>query len=278
MTTALLTALLCAFSAATAWAGSTELRFLRDGAEVGRIDLAGLQRVCRAETVTIDDPYYGRKKSFRAFPLKEVLRAGFRAPATGLAREDFIFQALDGYLKPASGERVFEDGGYLAFADAELTRGETPAWQPIDRRQLDPGPYYVVWSKAGQDDAKGYPWPFQLAAIEIVTFEKKYPLTLPRTAAADSPAWTGFRIFRAQCFSCHSMNGHGGKIGPDLNIPQSIVEYRPVAQIRAYIRNPETFRYSSMPAHLGLADADLDGLVAYFEIMKTLKHDPKGKP
>ena len=38
------------------------------------------------------------------------------------------------------------------------------------------------------------------------------------------------------------------------NVPQSIVEYRPEAQIRAYIRNPLTFRYGAMPPHPHLDD------------------------
>ena len=71
-----------------------------------------------------------------------------------------------------------------------------------------------------------------------------------------------------------AINGEGGKVGPELNVPQSIVEYRPSAQIKAYIRNPEIFRYTTMPAHPGLSDADLDALLAYFQAMQSRKHDP----
>jgi mono/diheme cytochrome c family protein len=70
------------------------------------------------------------------------------------------------------------------------------------------------------------------------------------------------------------MNGQGGKIGPDLNVPRSIVEYRPEDQIRQYIRDPLAFRYTSMPAHKHLGDAQLDALVAYFRSMSRHKHDP----
>ena len=62
--------------------------------------------------------------------------------------------------------------------------------------------------------------------------------------------------------------------GPELNVPQSIVEYRPEPQIRAYIRDPRTFRYGNMPPHPHLSDADLDALLAYFRAMKDRKHDP----
>jgi mono/diheme cytochrome c family protein len=264
----------CVLFSAAAHAAGTELRFIRDGELVKEADLESLKNACKLAAVVIEDPYYKKTKSFLAFPLTQVLSFGFGQPAAALAKEDFFFQALDGYVKPASGERAVEDGGYLAFADGDHTRGSDPGWEPIDRRGADPGPYYVVWANPGQTDAKGYPWPFELAAIEIVHFDKKYPHTLPRSAPASSAAWRGFTTFRTQCISCHSINGEGGKIGPDLNVPQSIVEYRPVEQIKAYIRNPEVFRHSSMPAHSDLTDAALDELVAYFSTMKLLKHDP----
>ena len=250
------------------------LRFVRDGTVVRELDLDALKKQCKLAAVVIADPYYKKNKSYLAFPLKQVLALGFAESTADLAKENLFFEALDGYVKPADGARVVEEGGYLAFADADRTHGGDPAWEPIDRRGLDPGPYYVVWAKEGQTDARGYPWPFELAAIEIVHFDKKYPHTLPSAAPAGSAAWKGFDIFRTQCISCHAINGEGGKVGPDLNVPQSIVEYRPVAQVKAYIRDPKTFRYSTMPSHKDLSDAELDQLITYFTAMKSLKHDP----
>ena len=267
--------------ATTASAATTNLSFLRDGQVVKQLDLETLRQKCEVAAIVIEDPYYKKKKSFLAFALRDVLALGFGKPVKELAKEELQFEALDGYVKPASGARATEEGGYLAFGDADRSKGGSVGWEPIDRRGLDPGPYYVVWAKDGQTDAAGYPWPFELTSIEIVHFATKYAHTLPTAAAAGSAPWKGFETFRTQCIGCHSVNGEGGKIGPDLNVPQSIVEYRPVGQVKAYIRDPQTFRYSTMPSHRDLTDQQLDELVSYFSTMKTLKHDPAkagGKP
>ena len=256
----------------------TALQFVRDGRVVSTLDLAALRRACHEQTVAIDDPYYGRRKSFRACPLAEVLQIGFGAPPETLAGDEFLLRALDGYTKPSTGARLVEPGGFLAFADAERTPPDgPPAWEPIDRRQVNPGPYYLVWELSGDADPHRYPWPYQLARIEIASLATEYPHLVPTTASAGSPAQRGFEIFKSDCVACHALNGEGGRVGPDLNVPRSIVEYRPREQIKAYVRDPQTFRYTTMPSHTYLTDADLDALIAYFDAMSGLKHDP-GKP
>ncbi len=250
------------------------LRFSLDGTVVGSLDRAALEARCDTRRVEVDDPYYGRRKAFLACPLRTVLILGFGEVVSTYADRNFFLRARDGYVKPAAGSRLLEDGGFLAFADAERARGDDPGWEPIDRRQVDPGPFYLVWSGPQQNDVHRYPWPYQLASIEVARFETEYPNTLPRGAPASSSVWEGFAIFRSECIACHAVNGEGGSVGPDLNVPQSIVEYRPAEQIKAFVRNPRTFRYTSMPAHLHLSNRQLDALVAYFEAMKTRKRDP----
>ena len=63
------------------------------------------------------------------------------------------------------------------------------------------------------------------------------------------------------------MNQQGGKVGPDLNAPQSIVSYRSQNMIREFIRNPSRYRYTRMPDHQDLDDRALDELLAYFWFM-----------
>jgi mono/diheme cytochrome c family protein len=235
---------------------------------------ADLRARCGVRTVTVDDPYYQATHRFVACPLEKVFELGFGATPAALAREDLLFVALDGYARTAPGSQLAEGGAYLALDDAgRVARGES-GFDPIDRRQVDAGPFYLVWTGAGKNDGHRYPWPYQLARIERTRFEDRFPHTVPSGEPEGSPARAGFAIFRRECVSCHAINGEGGAVGPELNVPQSIVEYREPAMIKAYIRNPAAFRYTTMPAHPHLSDADLDGLVAYFTAMSARKHDP----
>jgi len=266
------------FAASGARAADDVLEFARAGQVEKSLSRAALEKECGVRTLDIDDPYYGRRMSFVACPLVKVLALGFGLDATQLAQQDFLFRARDGYVKPATGKKLVEPGGYLALGDAAREKAGESGWAPIDRRQVDPAPFYVVWEHADQDDTNVYPWPYQLVRIEIGSIGAEYPLIVPNGVTTGSDAWHGFEIFKTECVACHAINGQGGKVGPDLNVPQSIVEYRPVEQIKAYIKNPETFRYTSMPAHPNLGDAQLEQLVAYFRVMSAQKRDPGRTP
>jgi mono/diheme cytochrome c family protein len=259
--------------AAGARAEEAALRFLRDGAEVRSEPLSELIACCAPREVAVDDPYYGAAKRFRALPLAAVLARGFGEDAVQseeFARAEIQLRARDGYTRSASGATLLASGGFLAYGDAERPEG----FSPIDRRQVDPAPFYLVWQGEGRRDTNVWPWPYQLVEIEIADFAKSFPHVVPPDATPDSPVQRGFALFRAQCLACHSINGEGGKVGPELNVPRSIVEYRDPGVLRAFIRDPGAFRYTSMPPHPDLTDADLDALLAYFTHMSAHKHDP----
>ena len=214
-----------------------------------------------------------------ALSLSCVFVLGFEGEggAQGQRAKSLLLRALDGYTRPASGQDLLEPGAYLAFGEPRLMQGKTssPVFSKIDRRGVDPGPFYLVWIGVDQSDPHLHPWPYQLATIEVAPFSEAFPHTVPTDLDPDDMGWVGYALFQRSCASCHAINGEGGKDGPDLNNPHSIVEYRALPQIRAYIRDPQKTRYTSMPAHPDFSEADLDTLVAYFRAMSQRKYDPK---
>jgi mono/diheme cytochrome c family protein len=255
-----------------------ELAFKRDGEVVVTLARAQLLAACEPGIVAVDDPYYGLPKRFHAVALGCVFDRALGGPPA--ASDNLFLRARDGYTRPAAGSLLASADVWLAFGDADLSSGAPRSaefvakWEPIDRRQVEPAPFYLIWQGEGQNDPHRFPWPYQLAEIEIAPLDALYPHVSPPGAEPDSAAARGFSIFRAQCIACHAINGEGGSVGPDLNVPRSIVEYRPAEQIKAYIRNPRSFRYTTMPSHEALDAADLDALVAYFHAMSLAKHDP----
>jgi mono/diheme cytochrome c family protein len=254
------------------------LTFRREDGRETALEKGALAAQCGLREVEVEDPYYQGPHRFLACPLERVFELGFGAPLAAFADRDLLFEALDGYTRMAPGRQLAEGGAWLAFADAERAKRGESGFDPIDRRQLDPGPFYLVWSGPGRSDAHRWPWPYQLARISVARFEDRFPHTVPAGAPDGSPARRGFETYRRECAMCHAVNGEGGSVGPELNVPRSIVEYRPAEQIKAYVRSPQSFRYTSMPSHAHLTDADLDDLVAYFTYMSAHKHDPGPRP
>lgn len=246
------------------------LTFIDEGRPQATIPLKTLTQRIQVDEVRGYDPYYKKDKRFRALPLARVLALGF-PERRSLDDVELVFRAADGYAAYFRGALATEAGAYVAFEDLDVA-----GWEPIGPQRANPGPFYLVWSKPEQADLETHPRPWQLAKIEIVRFEVAYPHTKPPgERGPDDPAMRGYAIFRERCFKCHAMNREGGRVGPDLNVPRNILEYRPEEQVRAYIRDPSTFRYGNMPPHPDLGDAGLDALIAYLGAMKDRKHDPK---
>ena len=66
-------------------------------------------------------------------------------------------------------------------------------------------------------------------------------------------------------------------MGPELNVPKNVLEYWSEAQVKAYVKNPSTFRYGNMPPQPQLNDVDLDHLIAYLRAMQKAKFDAPEK-
>jgi mono/diheme cytochrome c family protein len=234
--------LLCALASAPARAAEPAISFQSDGRELLRLTAADLAARSDARTLSVNDPFYGKPKRYRAVPIKSLLTKAFGPAWVEDGVGEFFFEALDGYRSHARVPLLAEDGGMLAFADADAAD-----WEELPKEKVRPGPFYLVWAGAEQTPKNGYPWPWQVVSVRSAIIEDEYPKAVPRNAGEGSRAPAGWAIFRSSCISCHAMSGQGGSVGPDLNEPRGITRYRSKRELKAYIHKPSSFRHTKMP-------------------------------
>lgn len=244
------------------------LSFTEDGKQVGSISLSQITQTLDVREIAAFDPYYQHNKRWRAVSIERLLLAGFDRDPSALVDDEFVLRAEDGFAAYFPGKRLLEGGAYVAVSDLDQ-----PDWEPIGPRKDNPGPFYLVWAKPDQLDLETHARPWQLVSIEIVAFDRQFPHVRPVGAAVPQAAIRGFETFRVQCLPCHAINRSGGRVGPELNVPRNILEYRDPSVVEAFIKNPLKFRYTVMPAHPNMTSSDLTDLIAYFRVMKTQKND-----
>lgn len=230
------------------------------------LSIEDIAREFKVRQIETEDPNYGVRKTFFVVPLAPLLQKHV-APLEG-AR--LLLVANDGYSVEVDAALLLSEDAFLALGDSA-----PGVFAPIGERKVNAGPTYLVWRGAKYSDEKLYPRPWSLTVIEKLDTADRYKHTRPEGGfGTNESAERGYEIFSATCIRCHAINREGGRLGPDLNVPQNVLAYRPEEQVRAYIRDPETFRYSSMPAHPGLSQTDLNALIAYLRLMGENQHDP----
>jgi mono/diheme cytochrome c family protein len=243
------------------------LKFLISGEIVKDIDLSNLEKNIEVHKIKFYDPQYKKDKKYEGFALQDILQFGFGDNWNSSDYTDVAFEALDGYTSVSTLAKVSEPGGYIVFKDLEYED-----WEPISIKEVNPGPFYLVWTGKDQTTANEYPWPWQLSSIYLIKFEEQYSAVSPSGVSENSDVYKGYKIFKGRCIRCHAMNSEGGKVGPDLNSPQSIVIYRNTYMIKEFIKHPSKYRYTQMPDHPDLSDQDLDNLISYFNYMNEIRN------
>jgi len=241
------------------------LEFRASGKLVNTISLTELKDNIKSHEVNVFNSIAGKEKKYEAFSIKDVLNFVYHTQWTAEKYSDIAFIALDGYEAVSKTVTLNEEGGFLAFRDVDVTDG----WELVGKKKVDPGPFFLIWTGKVQSSVNAYPWPWQVIQINLLRFEDQYPTVFPTGAKLNSSAYRGFSTFRNRCLHCHSMDRMGGKVGPDLNAPQSIVVYRSEYMIKEMIKHSSIYRYSIMPDHNDLSDADLNDLYNYFQFQMT---------
>lgn len=253
------------------WAVAAELR-VELGEQVREYSSAELlARPDVREWEIADDVAYKRAMRFRAVPLAALLQ-GLPADAT------LQFVALDGFVAEAQAAPLLSDDPARARAWLAIEDPAQP-WPPLSAQRPSAGPFYLIWLDPQASEIKPEQWPYQIAVIRrMAPAAERYPAMRPAAdLPADSAVLRGFEAFRIHCMTCHTMNGAGdARMGPDLNLPYSPVEYMQGDFLARYIRAPQALRHwpqAKMPSfpERVLSEADLQALLAYLSHMATRK-------
>lgn len=220
------------------------LEALRDGLETPEIE--------------VPNPDSGRSVRYLTFSLADVLQLMGDNDA-----EDLVFHCLDGYRNSTAAANVHRLDLRLAYGEDGLPGQWSPI--PSGKTMANPAPFMVI--SANTSDSKIFSWSFQMNRIEVVSFAKKFPRTLPAGVRDDSAVVKGFSIFRGQCLKCHSVNLQEGEIGPELNVPKSIIEYRSPRFLRQWLHDPSQFRARARMPSTNLTAKEINEVIAYLRYM-----------
>jgi mono/diheme cytochrome c family protein len=235
-----------------------------------------LQRTDLQTITTLEDPAYrNQKMTYQAVPVTSLFKA-IVIPANATIQ----FQTLDEFSAPIAKDKLLANSpeqasAYIAIESADK---KWPAIKPgVDDRT--PGPFYLIWKNPKKSNISTEEWPFQLAGFSIEdAFAVRFPHVAPNADMAETSAvMRGFKVFKSNCFTCHTVNREGqGKIGPDLNVPHNPTEYLSTAHLKIFIRNPQNLRYFPQDKMGGfpvgtISDQELDDVLAYLAYMAKHK-------
>ncbi len=226
------------------------------------LDLKYLQSKLTSKIITVDDLVYKKKKTYEGFPLTEVLKL------YGLSGT-IEFHCADGYKPILELSKIEIGQPFLVFRDVEAKNGNWEFFEVGKSKKL-PEPFYLVWTRPVEEAQ----WPYQIVGISQIDFSKKYSkIYPPELKKLSGSIKSGFDIFRNHCLKCHSINLEGGELGPELNIPKNITEYRNKKYLRAFILDSNAYRFrSTMPPFKDiLTIKQIDEVLAYISWMKKNK-------
>jgi len=251
------------------------LRFAFHATSVASKDLAGLRRLVSPGRIRVFEPYEGREVSFDAVSLTAVLDAVYSQDWR--AQEELLFTCSDGYQPSVPVQRVLRHRAWLAFDRADGESFSILKLESGSRQRIVLAPFYLIWENL--DDPQvllegDYGWPYQLVGIDVIRARDRFPNTAPAEDASQR-VLAGYASFRVHCSRCHAINGEGGSIGPELNVPVSPVDYRGRAWLQRWIDDPAAIRPESRMPRMNPALPDradtIDDIIAYLEAMSQRK-------
>lgn len=255
---------LCAFSSSWAYDINEPLKVVQ-GEQSTVLKLGEMLDSLPKQSFTVYDDAYHKEQQYEGFRLLDILKAS----AVNVDKiSELTIVCADGY-RAVMNIDILKQYPDAVIAYRQL--GVEGDYEDIreGKQVVNPAPYYLVWPQ--KETYKVFPWPHQVVGIDVAMSDDAYAHLKP-VATASEQVQRGYDLFKGACLACHSINLTGGEIGPELNIPQNITEYRDLAYLKQFIRNPDSFRARSRMTGLPeLTDQNIDDAIAYLQYMKDYK-------
>ena len=232
------------------------------------IDLKAKKELGKETVVTIvNDPVYHKTKKYKAVNALELLKKHIDLSKVDVKSTKIVFECIDGYQPEMPLALFLTANSFLAFQDMDAPKGSK--WQKIikEGNEMDAEPFYLVYTSVSEKDSR-YKWPYNLVKIHLKPMDDSKKELFP---SDDKSVVVGYNLFQKYCFTCHSINTIGGKMGPELNYPKSVTEYWKEKELVDYIVNPAAFRHNvKMPA-VGISKTESQEIVDYLKYMAQHK-------
>ena len=218
------------------------------------------------------DPVFHTSKTYQAIDFKEFIEKFLPIyKHLDIAQTQLMFECEDGYNPTMSLQKILEKKAYIAIADADAPAGESWINPTKDAHEMKIAPFYFIYTDVDAKDVT-FKWPYNLVKLSLIDASIEQMALYPHE---DASLAKGYQLFKTNCLTCHSINKIGGKMGPELNYPKSVIEYwRHTDDIKAFVKAPTKYRNEAkMPAITHLTANDLDQIIGYLKYMA--KHKPK---
>ena len=244
------------------------IEFLLGDETVSEVTVPILLSDLKSHDLEIYDVEYKKNKKYKAFLFNEVLDHLYGSDYGHQNWTSISFTAIDGYNAVIDLNFFHEPDAYLVYEDLEH-----PEWEKIPNHGDDTvAPFYLIWTKENKIPQNGYSWPWSITDIALVNTHEAFANASPDKEAVSDGVYFGYTLYMSRCNSCHAIEGQGGLIGPDLNFPMNILEYRQEDMVRSFIKEPSKYRRGRMPDFKDLSDEELDYLIEYLHYLKDEKN------
>jgi cytochrome c2 len=232
------------------------------------LDLQSKNKLGKDTIVSIaNDPVYHKPKKYKAVNASLLIKNEIDLTKIDPKNTKIVFECVDGYKPEMPLELFLNANPYLAFQDVEAPKGAK--WEPIVKNgnEMNAEPFYIVYTSVSEKDTR-YKWPYNLVRIYLEPLNKS---TIELYPLKNRKLETGYTLFKNQCLTCHSINGIGGTMGPELNFPKSVTEYWKENELVDYIVNPASFRNKVKMPTLGITKQQSQEIVEYLKYMSENK-------